>query len=303
MEGGNAAQHSILQVTPHNDLSLITTSKDLQAPLEAFQATSAAAALAARLAARIKAINPDLSMLSVRALMVHAAHWTDAMERIENKDDRMSLCGYGTPDETRALFSSERCATYVFENELTPFKVDHGRNTYNHLHFYDMPWPKDLLTQMGTENVKMKITLSYYVEPSPGFAGRTDKNRYPSAKLSFDIKTATETQAQFLKRISKAEGEPTSRNDTNRWMIGKRKRERGTVQSDWIECTATEMADVGQIVVYPGKGWWKDRKLENVANAIPYTLIVSIETQETEIYTAVEAAIANAIGIPVVQGV
>ncbi|WP_256387746.1 hypothetical protein [Prevotella sp. P2-180] len=36
-------------------------------------------------------------------------------------------------------------------------------------------------------------------------------------------------------------------------------------------------------------------------NRIKYSLIVSIETSETEIYNAVEAAIANAIGVQVAQ--
>ena len=61
------------------------------------------------------------------------------------------------------------------------------------------------------------------------------------------------------------------------------------------------MADVDKIVVLPSSGWWKERKLLNVDNRIKYSLIVSIETSETEIYNAVEAAIANAIGVQVAQ--
>ena len=36
-------------------------------------------------------------------------------------------------------------------------------------------------------------------------------------------------------------------------------------------------------------------------NLIKYSLIVSIETKETEIYSAVETAIANAIGVQIMQ--
>ena len=57
-----------------------------------------------------------------------------------------------------------------------------------------------------------------------------------------------------------------------------------------------------QIVVLSSSGWWKERKLRNVDNLIKYSLIVSIETSETEIYNAVETAIANAIGVQIVQG-
>ena len=46
----------------------------------------------------------------------------------------------------------------------------------------------------------------------------------------------------------------------------KNRREQGTVQSDWFECTAAELAGCGHIVVYPGPGWWKERNLVNVDN-------------------------------------
>ena len=58
-----------------------------------------------------------------------------------------------------------------------------------------------------------------------------------------------------------------------------------------------------KIVVFPGQGWWKERKLDNVDNSVPYSLIVSIETKETDIYNAVEIAISNRIGVPIAQEV
>lgn len=73
MEGGNVAYHNSLKEISHSDLSLVTTSNNLQEPLESFCATSAATGLATRLAARIKVENPQLSMLSIRGLMIHSA--------------------------------------------------------------------------------------------------------------------------------------------------------------------------------------------------------------------------------------
>ena len=125
--------------------------------------------------------------------------------------------------------------------------------------------------------------------------------RYPSALLHFDLKTSTETTEEFLRRRNQHEGESTTKNDSDRWAIKQQRRERGTVQSDWIECTAAELADLDKIIVYPGQGWWKERKLNNVDNSIPYSLIVSIETSATEIYSAVENAISNRIGITIAQ--
>lgn len=301
MEGGNVVSDQCGDTWSHNEVSLVTTSADLSEPLEAFQATSAATALAARLAARIKTNNPMLSMLSVRGLMVHAARWTDEMNRIQNLDERMSLCGYGVPDEKLALFSNEKYATYIFENSLVPFVEMDGSRRYNQLHYYALPWPSEVLSQLGEEKVRMRITLSYYVQPSPSLAGRNNKYRYPSATLHFDVKSATETTEEFLSRHSSNEGEKTTDNDTSRWNIKQTRRARGTVQSDWIDCTATELADLDQIVVLPNSGWWKERKLRNVDNLIKYSLIISIETAETEIYNAVETAIANAVGVQVVQ--
>lgn len=139
-------------------------------------------------------------MLSVRGLMVHTAYWTDEMIRIQNLDDRMSLCGYGVPNEEQALFSIDKCATYIFENVLVPFVEVNGSCRYNQLHYYALPWPSETLTQMGEERVRMRITLSYYVQPSPSLAGRNNKYRYPSATLHFDVKSATETSEEFLSR-------------------------------------------------------------------------------------------------------
>lgn len=304
MEGGNVVSDQYGNVWTNIEMSLVTTGADLSEPLETFQATSAATALAARLAARIKTNNPQLSMLSVRGLMVHTAHWTDEMKRIQNLDDRMSLCGYGVPDEELALFSNERCATYIFENCLEPFVEASGSNKYNQLHYYDLPWPSEYLAQMGEEKVRMRITLSYYIEPSPSLAVRYNKYRYPSATLHFDVKSATETPEEFLLRNNSFEGQKTTNNNYSRqtrWTIKQQRRARGTVQSDWIECTAAELADLDKIVVLPSLGWWKERKLHNVDNRIKYSLIVSIETAETEIYNAVETAIANVIGVKIAQ--
>lgn len=303
MEGGNVANHSIYQTILHHDLSLISTSAELAEYFEPFYATSAATALAARLAAKIKKENPDLSMLSVRGMMVHSAGWTQEMERIGNGsiNDIMSICGYGVPNEDMALFSSEKYATYIFENELIPYANEPGKsnNKYNEMHFYDLPWPTDLLEEMGSEKVKIRITLSYYVKPSPGYVGRKNKYRYPSATLHFDLKSPNENVEEFLCRRNKNEGDKTTDNETQRWTIKQTRREQGTVQSDWFECTAAELAACGQIVVYPGAGWWKERKLRNVDNLIKYSLIVSITTDETEIYNAVKAKISNKITIPI----
>ncbi|BCS84509.1 MULTISPECIES: S8 family peptidase [Prevotella] len=303
MEGGNVTYSPAYGVSTDPDLSVITTSQDLSQPLIDFNATSAATALATNLAAKIKEANPDLSVLSVRALLVHSAEWTSEMNKLGKAEDIMPLCGYGVPNEAVATFSSEKCATFVFENEIVPFiEGSSSNNIYNEMHYYDLPWPSELLEAMHDENVTMRITLSYYVKPAPGRGGRNNKYRYPSATLYFDIKKSTETEKEFLARCNKNDEEDNSsksRNATKLWNVGIERRKNGTVQSDWITCTAQELAECGKIVVCPSCGWWKERKLKNVDNKIKYSLVVSIKSEQTEIYQAVETAIKNRIGITI----
>lgn len=303
MEGGNVTYSPAYGVSTDPDLSVITTSQDLSQPLIDFNATSAATALATNLAAKIKEANPDLSVLSVRALLVHSAEWTSEMNKLGKAEDIMPLCGYGVPNEAVATFSSEKCATFVFENEIVPFiKGSSSNNIYNEMHYYDLPWPSELLETMHDENVTMRITLSYYVKPAPGRGGRNNKYRYPSATLYFDIKKSTETEKEFLARCNKNDEEDSSsksKNATKLWNVGIGRRKNGTVQSDWITCTAQQLAECGKIVVCPSCGWWKERKLKNVDNKIKYSLVVSIKSEKTEIYQAVETAIKNRIGITI----
>lgn len=299
MEGGNVGHHPVLGNCPLPELSLVTTCPDFnQEPLMEFSATSASTALAARLAARIRMANPGLSALSVRALMVHSASWTNEMKTLsQNASDIMKYCGYGVPNEQRAMVSDDTHATFIVENELVPFKED---GTYKEMHFYELPWPKELLEQMHDESVKLRVTLSYYIEPSPSFKSDFDRYRFASAGLTFDVKTPTESKEQFIARKNKKKPvEEKSQNDPDRWNIGIQLRKNSTVQSDWFECSARELAACNEIVVYPQNGWWKFRKIENVHNQIKYSLVVSIETRETEIYNAVRIAVDQAVPVEV----
>lgn len=299
MEGGNLGTHHILGNTVMPELGLVTTCPDFnQEPLMEFNATSAATALAARLAARIKTANPDLSALSVRALMAHSARWTNEMKSLGNKPaDIVRYCGYGVPDEHKAVVSSDTNATFIVENELIPFNDD---GTFRQMHFYALPWPKDLLLQMEEEKVTLRVTLSYYIESSPSFKSAYNKYRLASAGLAFDVKTPSETREQFIARKnSKEQVAESSKNDSDRWEVGIQLRGNGTLQSDWFECTARELAECNEIGIYPQSGWWKFRKIENVHNRIKYSLVVSIETAETEIYDAVRIAVGQAVPIEV----
>nr|WP_305909719.1 S8 family peptidase [Methylomarinum sp. Ch1-1]MDP4522650.1 S8 family peptidase [Methylomarinum sp. Ch1-1] len=81
-EGGNVAQDG-LGAAWMPSLSLLTTNANpAERLLTTSNATSAASALCARMAAQLMARYPNLWPESIRGLIVHSAQWTDAMKRM-----------------------------------------------------------------------------------------------------------------------------------------------------------------------------------------------------------------------------
>lgn len=144
----------------------------------------------------------------------------------------------------------------------------------------------------------MRITLSYFIEPSPGRRGWKYQHRYASHGLRFDVKKATETEGEFESRLNKLarddEDEGVDESDGRPWTLGAKLRNRGSLLSDWWEGTATDLADCGRIAVYPVIGWWRERKpLNRWVNKVRYSLIVSLTTAATnvDLYTPVRTVV------------
>ncbi|WEZ01118.1 hypothetical protein P5634_04165 [Bacillus subtilis] len=173
------------------------------------------------------------------------------------------------------------------------------------MHIHNIPWPDDVLLSLEDKNVKMRVTLSYFIEPGPGEVGWKDKYRYPSCGLQFDVNNPTEDQDNFLKRINKAmrddeEDKGDVKNDSSRWIIGPNNRNVGSVHSDIWEGTASELSQSNQIAVYPITGWWKLRtNLKKYDSKIRYSLVVSIEAPETEVdlYSVIKNKIESKINV------
>ena len=70
-------------------------------------------------------------------------------------------------------------------------------------HFYSLPWPREALENLGEQDVTLKITLSYFIEPNPGSSASFDPYRYQSYGLRFDLKRRSETRVEFAKRLNK----------------------------------------------------------------------------------------------------
>ena len=308
MEGGNNA---IDPATGHadfvDDLSLLTTKvSPTGALLTSTGDTSAATALAARLAAIIWAHYPDLAPETVRGLLVHSARWTGAMldEFPANaRHDRLRCYGYGVPDLQRALWSAASSATLIIESSLQPFDKPDGTVKTKDMHLHKLPWPVEVLQDLHDIDVRIRITLSYFIEPSPGRRGWTRDHRYQSHGLRFELKRPHELNDAFHKRISRAAWEDDEQGigsgaDDRPWEIGRQLRCKGSIHSDVWTGSAAELAQCGVLAIFPVTGWWKERPHLNCWNRqARYSLIVTLETPATEVdlYTP----IANQIGVPV----
>ena len=93
------------------------------------------------------------------------------------------------------------------------------------MHIHDLPWPADVLTDLGDTPVEMRVALSYFIEPNPGRRGWKQRFRYASHGLRFDVRRPTESTDDFRKRLNRkalAEDErrPSSATDASEWFLG-----------------------------------------------------------------------------------
>jgi len=312
-EGGNAAKDALGAVWMPS-LSLLTAnSKPEERLFTTANATSAASALAARMAAQLMADYPELWPETIRALIVHSAEWTDAMRKAflpgagqPTKADVARLvrnCGFGVPNLERALWSVENSLTMICEGRLHPFGRE-GRNapTLRDMHLHRLPWPLQELEALGEAQVEMRVTLSYFIEPNPSERGFSARYRYESHGLRFDVKRPAESEADFRARINAAARDEEDRTriggDDPGWTVGKQNRHKGSLHSDIWRGSAADLASRGVIGVYPALGWWKTRPgLERYDGTARYALVVSIRAPEVDV--ELYSAVANQIAAPV----
>jgi len=307
MEGGNYVRSRSGQIDLCDDLSLLTTTLHPTGRLLTWMSdTSAATAQAARFAAILLADYPNLWAETIRGLLVHSADWTDEMLRQipgdgqEDRQRRLRVFGYGVPDLAKARYTVDNCVSLVCQGELQPFRLVGSEVKTNHFALHSLPWPKSALAALHDEDVTVRITLSYFIEPSPAGRGWGRKFRYASHGLRFAMRGPTETEPAFRRRISSQEWEEgqgrPSTSDPITWAIGSRLRTRGSIHSDWWTTSAEDVAACGQIAVFPVTGWWRERKhLGRVEAKARYALIVTISTppQSVDLYTP----IAQLIGL------
>ena len=297
-----------------NGLQLLSTGANVlaQKPLTPFGDTSGATALAAQLAAMAWAKYPNLTPESIRALLVHSAQWTPAMlarftDGHGSIDFRSLLrCfGYGVPTKQRVLYSLDNSLTLFVQGEIQPFYKDtEGKVRTRELRLHELPWPVEALEALGNTEVFMRVTLSYFVEPSPGARGWTPRYGYQSHGLRFAVKKPLENSTQFQLRINRYERDETyvavGLSDPD-WRFGHAQRaftSLGSIHSDVWKGRAVDLASRKEIAVFPTQGWWNKRQhLGKYERTTRYSLLVTIETPnaEADIYTPV----ATQIGVPI----
>ena len=297
-------------------LSLLTTHATPQERLfTTTNATSAATAQCARMAAQLMAAYPDLWPETIRALIVHSAEWTDAMRsqflpangraaktQIEQLIRR---CGYGVPDLERACWSASDSLTLIVQDHLTPFQREKGKEPKaREMHLHALPWPLQELEALGETPVEMRVTLSYFIEPNPSERGIRSRYRYESHGLRFDVRRPAESTEEFRARVNVAareEEEGTRDQGTDPgWTLGKQKRHRGSLHSDTWRGTAADLASRGVLAVYPALGWWKTRPaLGRYDRSVRYALLVSIRAPgvEIDLYNAVALRIPVPVAV------
>ncbi|KAF2508722.1 S8 family peptidase [Flavobacterium zhairuonense] len=319
-EAGNLILLDNGDVEGHDDLDILTvTRSDVRNYFTTMNATSAATALAANFLAKIRDVYPEAWEETLRALMIHSSSWTQEMidqfnidvNKVSDVLRLLRTVGYGVPNLQKAIECQSNYLTFISEEKITPYKLEDGKVKTNQIHYYEFPWPKEILENLGATDVTLKVTLSYFVEPNPGDRGYTTKYAYQSTALKFGLINPGEDFDNFKLRTNKVNQDILKENlgvdrledgliekatGSSRWALGADTVFKGSVHSNYWKGSAAEIASCNKLAVFPmASGWWKElKKQEKYNSELRYSLIVSIETPENvaDIYTTVAAQVA-----------
>lgn len=313
-EGGNVLIGPNGEIDYHDDLSELTTNhRPILKHFNTINGTSLATAQAASMAATLQYYYPNFWPETIRGLIVHSSEWPDDLlaqfhlNRNSKSDvsQILRIAGYGLPNIKKALQCASNSLTLIAQNSLQPFIKEGSNYKTNEMHLYRLPWPKEQLMNLGSVQVKLRITLSFFIEPGPGAIGWKNRYRYASHGLRFDLNNTNETEQDFIRRLNAAanldEDETISTGGSSgseRWQIGIKNRKQGSLHSDIWTGNAADLAACNIIGIFPIIGWWRERHNQGCVNKeARYSLLVSLEVpeQDVDIYTTVR----NLVSIPV----
>ncbi|WP_167393456.1 S8 family peptidase [Azospirillum oryzae] len=297
MEGGN---HGIdpggKTSRPYGPDMIATTSNDpIRKPITLTGDTSAACAAAARLAGRVMARYPAMRPETVRGLLVHCADWTPTMRARREAliaggmpEEYANLAtldcfGWGVPNEERLFWSAGNALTLIAEDDLQPYERNPGKGvTLKEMKSFRLPWPDKALTALGATEIELRCTLSYFVQPDPHSAGLERLQQYPSHRLQFDFQRFEESERRAQRRVNRAISAPEPAGEDLGWLLGPKRRTRGTLHHDVWRGPAYQLVGRRMINVTPIRGWWATNQQVSPENVpVRFSLIVSIRTPET----------------------
>lgn len=172
--------------------------------------------------------------LDDRALVVHSARWTERLlqqfpDGRENIERRLRHCGWGEPDLDVAIHSGSDSLTLIAQASLQPYARHATRSDIvsRDMQLHRLPWPRDVLQGLIHQDVELRVSLSYFIEPNPGERGRGDRFRYSSHGLRFAVQRPTENLVQFQARINALardddEAFENFEGADNSWLLGPR---------------------------------------------------------------------------------
>lgn len=329
MEGGNLALTESGEFVERESLEPITTASNFLTgrPLCNINATSAATASASRLGAMLMQKMPGFWPETYRGMMVHSARWHASMLGNFNPHEPGNTTrfqnllrdyGFGEPDQPRLFGSGESGVTMIIQDTIQPYDPasEAGKARLHHFHLHQLPWPRQIFDRHRDVELTLRVTLSYFIEPSPGSRCwlHSTKYRYGSHLLRFSFKRATESDAAFRcsleKRIEDEEDgdeQLDSAVDEGRapsdvkWALGpKLCGKSGSLVQDVWKGSPAELAAMGQVAIYPAKGWFATRSFkpgheyfECHKRPVRYSLIISIDAeQEIGLYTEISNLIS-----------
>lgn len=322
-EGGNRLlSPDGTEVSDADVVSLLTTSGRTSGQLfETTKDTSAACALVSRQAALLMAEYPDYWPETIRGLIVHSAEWTPQMrERFSllqksqtpsNAAKTMLRCvGHGVPSLERARYSANNALTLIVQDTLQPFNKPSAKASddpkLNEMQLYQLPWPVEELRKLPPElDIKLRVTLSYFIEPNPGRRGYRQRYSYQSHGLRFKVINPGQPMINFRAAINKIANDTVEdyqgvEGDKGGWLFGTNLKTFGSLHSDTWTGSAADLADMHTLAVYPVGGWWKYRAgEERWQNRVRFSLIVSIDVPDSEvdIYSEVESLIETSVQV------
>ena len=313
-EGGNLVKLDNGDIDFNDDLEVLTTSSNVVInQLTTINATSAATAFAANFIAKLRHVYPNAWEETLRGLVVHSASWTSSMkDQLAFDGSQPSIVkmlrtyGYGVPNLEKAIECKSNYLTFISEKKIQPYIKEQGKEpATNDVHYYEFPWPKDILENLGNVDVIVRVTLSYFIEPNPGEKSYSTKYSYQSTALKFAMMPPNDTPDNFMLRINNAARQSLKKEldveklpddaieeiKNIKWELGADNVFKGSIHSNYWKTSAVEVAASNYIAVFPQpSGWWKNLKKKQKYNEkLRYSLIVSIETPENvaDIYTKI----------------